>query len=794
MENEKLKLSILIAAYNVEKYIGECLESVINQTMKDIEIVVVNDASTDSTPEILRRYAEKDSRIKVVSHEVNKGLATVRKTALAASTGEYIMNLDGDDYFSLDACEKAYNAIVSENSDILQFGITPFSENENDFEKEKNGFDKMYMPAAKLVYTDSETGILCDENLGKRFPITVWNKIYKREIVEKIEASIPDRRINMAEDVMYVFFALYHSHTYAVLDEKLINYRIGSGMSTGKRATDFRIKSTAEMYSLYEYIEKWTEEQGTKEKCERILEAIKYGFLSNITDLFVKICTKEQQKIFIKEIVKYCPLNEFISFVFKSTVDYKNFDIADVADAFLGIEEFSPVRKEVKTIAAYYNGMYGEGIGKTANLLIDMWVKNGYNVVLFTDEETDETDINPSVKRVIIPQVKQGKYDRIRERVNAWQKYTAEYDIDIMVYNAWRSSNLMFDELAVKSCGVPFIVHTDGVFCEELDNEFFEYSYGAASLYKVLRLSDMVTVLNTVDEAWWKALGIKCMKTVNPMQFDFSEKPAALSGNNILMSTRISRENGIIDAIRIFDIVHRNIPEAVLTIAGMADDKEYEKEVLYSIDYYKLNDFINLAGYRTDMIDFYKNSDVMLCTSKNESLCQSLAESKMFGLPVVTYELPDLDMIRQEKGMFVVPQGDIETAAQCIIKILRDENLKKELGRLARESAEDFFRIDLVKHWNTVFEETFKPEEEIPMYKKSPLETAVGLMNDKNIEGMYRRSKSSGGGKSGDLIYYKNQCNALNDTINELRNSTSYRLGSKIISIPSKIKNIFRKK
>ena len=100
-------VSIIIPVYNIGKYLEKCLDSVIAQTFPDIEIIVVNDGSTDNSPEIIARYVDKDPRI-VVIDKANEGLAYARKSGIEAANGEYIQHLDGDDYLELDAIELVY--------------------------------------------------------------------------------------------------------------------------------------------------------------------------------------------------------------------------------------------------------------------------------------------------------------------------------------------------------------------------------------------------------------------------------------------------------------------------------------------------------------------------------------------------------------------------------------------------------------------------------------------------------------------------------------------------------------
>ena len=121
--NEKIVVSVIIAVYNAEKFLGQCLDSIVGQTLKDIEIICVNDGSTDSSLEILEEYAKKDSRLKVFTKE-NEGLggASARNYGLDIACGKYISILDSDDFFELEMLEKAVKKAEATNSDIVVFG------------------------------------------------------------------------------------------------------------------------------------------------------------------------------------------------------------------------------------------------------------------------------------------------------------------------------------------------------------------------------------------------------------------------------------------------------------------------------------------------------------------------------------------------------------------------------------------------------------------------------------------------------------------------------------------------
>lgn len=193
------KLSIIVPVYNVEKYLPKCLESLIKQTLKDIEIICVNDGSMDNSLAILKEFASKDSRIRIIDNQ-HQGVAKTRNTGIEQSTGEYIGFVDSDDYIDIDFFEKLYNSATKSNSDIAIASIL----------KHKNFFN-IY----NAKYTKEETAItiqdkikLCEDK--KHFFFYAWNKIYHSGFIKKNNIKFSEGQIY--EDVMFAIKALYYSN------------------------------------------------------------------------------------------------------------------------------------------------------------------------------------------------------------------------------------------------------------------------------------------------------------------------------------------------------------------------------------------------------------------------------------------------------------------------------------------------------------------------------------------------------------------------------------------------------
>jgi len=165
-----IKVSVIVPVYNVEKYLGECLDSLIGQTLQDIEIIAVNDGSTDDSLQILNEYAAKDGRIKVYSQQ-NSGQSAARNRGLSVAAGEYVAFIDADDWVDRDFLEKLYQAAQRENADIAAGTIISCGENGK---SNHRSVSKSYQCLKTLK---EKWNILLDNGAH----CYICNKIYRRE-------------------------------------------------------------------------------------------------------------------------------------------------------------------------------------------------------------------------------------------------------------------------------------------------------------------------------------------------------------------------------------------------------------------------------------------------------------------------------------------------------------------------------------------------------------------------------------------------------------------------------------
>lgn len=214
------KISIVVPVYNVEKYLGKCLDSLLNQTIKDYEIICVNDGSTDNSLEILKEYAKRDDRIKIISQE-NAGLGAARNVGIKAAKGTYLGFVDSDDFVDPTLYEKAISRAERNKSDVVIFNVYLYF---------TDSCEKVIF-RDKRFYSllESEGYFTAVEHPRVINCIGVWDKIYRRDFIMANEILNPEKRIY--EDVLFTIKTLTLAKRISVISDPLIYYRKNTGVS-----------------------------------------------------------------------------------------------------------------------------------------------------------------------------------------------------------------------------------------------------------------------------------------------------------------------------------------------------------------------------------------------------------------------------------------------------------------------------------------------------------------------------------------------------------------------------------
>lgn len=236
-------ISVIVPIYKVEKYLDKCINSIINQTYKNLEIILVDDGSPDKCPQICDEYAKKDGRIKVI-HKPNGGLSDARNAGMKIASGGYISFIDSDDWIELNMLESLYENINKTNSDIASCGVKMVWDDgrPDQILTNLNGYCILNNTE------DALNSLISTEHLIQ----TVWNKLYKKQIIQDI--FFPVGKIN--EDEYWTWRAIAASSKVVCIDTPLYNYRQRSGsiMQGGEKFNPLLVIEAS--CEKYDYIEK----------------------------------------------------------------------------------------------------------------------------------------------------------------------------------------------------------------------------------------------------------------------------------------------------------------------------------------------------------------------------------------------------------------------------------------------------------------------------------------------------------------------------------------------------------
>lgn len=270
---EQIKISVVIPVYNAEKFIEKCIESVIDQTLKEIEIIVINDGSKDNSLKVIKNY-EKNKKVKILNIE-NSGSSKTRNLGIYSAKGEYVLCIDADDYLEDKlVLEKLYNKCKCDKLDILVF----------DFYRENNG-KKEY---AVNIDVSNEQEILKENYIRDlikgKWGMNIWSKIVKTELFIKNDVIFPEY-IFYGEDLVTSLKLVYFAKKIGKINEALYNYV--QHESQGTKKID-KAKRFLDSYNYYLEMEKFIKEKG-------MYSTFKNDLLNRKCRLFEKVSAKKYE-------------------------------------------------------------------------------------------------------------------------------------------------------------------------------------------------------------------------------------------------------------------------------------------------------------------------------------------------------------------------------------------------------------------------------------------------------------------------------------------------------------------
>ena len=424
------------------------------------------------------------------------------------------------------------------------------------------------------------------------------------------------------------------------------------------------------------------------------------------------------RKIMLQQLVDKFNRNEITSDVFSGKYRLEEIIAAEfcifsknIGDALpviekIGIKKEANKNKRVKNIGLYYSRYANGGVERVLSHLIEMFVEKGYRVILFTDEcqETGEYDLPQEAIRVVLNGKLQGF---VYQWLIEFAAYILEYKLDILISHQsyWEGNYYLGYIAGMYGCR----------FITEIHNNFSGFAFQNMSFFKTLYQNiEKVVCLSETDKTFWKLCGVDCSYIPNPVRIkkfeEYSRKQC--EGNNVLWIGRLEqKQKNILDVLQVAYLVKKRIPSVKFHVVGSFSDRIIKDKFVKAREELDLLDTVILCGYHTQVLQFYFENDLMILTSNYEGFPMTIAEAMVCGCPIVSYELPYLEMFRVDKGVITVPTRDIEKMAYEVEELLLDTEKRNCMSREAREVIELFSDRSIIDKWEELFYENIKPSE-----------------------------------------------------------------------------------
>lgn len=448
------KISILIPVYNVSGYLKICLDSVINQTEKDLEIICVEDCSQDNSLEILQEYANLDPRIRLLVHSENKGLCQSRKDAVLTANGDFIIFLDSDDYLSLDACQNLYYEISNRKVDFLQFG-TELIPNENVSYEMMQWVQNFMEPSIERIESQNLVHACFVE---KKFNCNLVNKIWSTKCCQRAYKEIKDGHYISAEDRYAMFLLTYFASSYDGIPNKYYHYRIGVGVTGGKELDLERFQNRCKGALITENILEFLQEKQKTDEYSNEYIAFYNDILWDCVDCWHNKLNPKDYRTGYQILLQYWGANNVVDAISRRY-----------------FEEHSEILRRVNEEAEEIVCIYYRYIGYTEmdeilKKYIGFQKDLGNTVLLMTDQDSPKQGNNYlGYPLVHIYSATDANWDRYGIRCKEISRFLLEEKVNEVYYLSPTSHIAWLDKLLVESVGKKFTLCMDEYTLDRLN-------------------------------------------------------------------------------------------------------------------------------------------------------------------------------------------------------------------------------------------------------------------------------------------------------------------------------------
>lgn len=451
------EISIIVPVYNVEKYLEKCLESLLNQTFSDIEIICIEDASTDTSMKIIDSYAERDKRVHIIKHQENIGTLLARKHGVEYATGTYIMFLDGDDWLETVACEKLYETMLIEQVDILQYGTNVIPA--VSLSEEMVKWVENFLEPFEQKIEGKDILRLCF--VEDKFDFNITDKIWKTDICKEAFAMLGHQKMVAAED-RYIFFVLaYYAQSYlGIGDSKYYNYNVGIGITGGDVLCLERFEKRCMGVMAVDAVAHFLKDKNEVETYQLEYAQFENKILWDCVDCWHNKLEQQNYGTGYDILLKYWTPSKVLSAISRVYFEQEE-------DIWSRVKNSEKVSYE-KVVGIYYRYLGYEPMNSYIKNQIEILQKTSKKILLFTDADAEMQNIcDWNMQIISLLPSKDANWDNYRFRSEQLAQKIEEHNINYMFYASPTSHIAWLDILLLESSGVQVFCMNEEAAIEE---------------------------------------------------------------------------------------------------------------------------------------------------------------------------------------------------------------------------------------------------------------------------------------------------------------------------------------
>lgn len=685
-------VSIVVPLFNDEEWVASALDSCLRQTLSDIEVICIDDASTDGTTAIVERYQQADNRVRLIRHSVNQSAFQARHSGIEAASAPYVMFLDGDDELAPEAAQRAFDHAISEQADIVGFGVHVVAPGGTTGGR----FEESLQPQYRVLYGSDIVPAVFPT--GKIAQGHLWRNLYKIELLQEAYSNLPsDLVLQRANDLPITFRAFAAASKYSSISDRLYRYYFRRGIS-GHRVDSLDrfglyLGAVDSIDAIGTAVEAKSQVVPDPNRLRASYESARLSIIGNVLNYCLKdvdqalqsqcielLCAKAGELDVVRAAANYCP---------------------GALDLLSGrAAELLPSRSHVRSVLLISGNLQTGGVQGVLVAQAKYLLEAGFAVTVAVETLDGSVFDLPDAAVVL-------KIDGVTlsDKLKHFAEICYDQQIDVVInHHILYQERWPYYAIASATVGVPTIGWLHNFALRTL----MDFTTRGTFVRTHLPLLEKVVTLSASDVAFWKLRGVpNVVYLPNPPSPVLGGLPATMTQRvlsdgpielawwgRLQQSTKQVRDLlGVAAELRALDV------DFHLTIIGPDSTELGATQLVEEARRLEVDGSLSVLGplHGDELVAALSRADVHVSTSVIEGYPLTLVEAQALGIPVVMYELPWLAYLQGNEGVLTAPQGDAFGLATQIASLANDPSLYEYYSKASVTTANQVRSIDFAE-------------------------------------------------------------------------------------------------